>query len=122
MWTWAERHPNLATWAVLAVGMIVVLAWSARDVELAASQRFWLGAATVGLAGRWGRLLGAGAVGEGAGGGGDDGSDARDSASASTAGGTQDAGPDRDGAAPVGPRPVAEGAQPSSDRPKTGHA
>jgi hypothetical protein len=39
------------TWVVLAVGMLAVLFWSARDVELASSQRFWLGVATVLLAG-----------------------------------------------------------------------
>ena len=46
-----ETHPNLTAWAVLAVGMLVILAWSARDVSLSASQWFWLGAATVLLAG-----------------------------------------------------------------------
>lgn len=122
MWTWAERHPNLATWAVLAVGMIVVLAWSARDVELAASQRFWLGAATVGLAGLCAWIISWEADEEGDEDWDDAGSEARDPESAPTAGGMQDAGLDRDGAAPVGPEPVAEGAQPSSDRPTTGHA
>jgi type VI protein secretion system component VasK len=48
---WAERHPNLTTWAVLAVGMVVVLAWSAREVALSPSQWTWLALATVGLAG-----------------------------------------------------------------------
>ncbi len=51
MKAFAERHPNLTTWFVLALGMLMVLAWSARDVELTARQFFWLGVATVLLAG-----------------------------------------------------------------------
>jgi hypothetical protein len=46
-----ERHPNLATWLALAVGMLLVLAWSARDVALAPTQWLWLAVATVLLAG-----------------------------------------------------------------------
>ena len=45
------RHPNLVAWAVLAVGMLVMLAWSARDQPLAPGQWLWLAAATVALAG-----------------------------------------------------------------------
>jgi hypothetical protein len=51
MRAWIERHPDLTTWAVLAAGMLVVLAWSARDVALTASQWWWLAVATVLLAG-----------------------------------------------------------------------
>jgi hypothetical protein len=47
----AERHPNLTTWLLLAVGMVAVLAWSARDVGLAPPQWFWLATATVLVAG-----------------------------------------------------------------------
>ena len=46
-----ERHPNLVSWAVLAIGMVAVLAWSARDVALTLSQWAWLALATVLLAG-----------------------------------------------------------------------
>jgi hypothetical protein len=46
-----RRHPNLVAWLVLAVGMLVVLAWSARDVGLQPLQWLWLGLATVLLAG-----------------------------------------------------------------------
>jgi len=46
-----ERHPNLTAWAVLAVGMLIILAWSARDVGLNARQWLALAAATVALAG-----------------------------------------------------------------------
>ena len=49
---WLERHPNLATWVLLSVGMVAALAWSARDVEdLSAAQWGWLVAATVLIAG-----------------------------------------------------------------------
>jgi hypothetical protein len=48
---WAEAHPNLAAWAVLAIGMVAVLAFSARDVGLSASQWAWLILATVLVAG-----------------------------------------------------------------------
>jgi hypothetical protein len=48
---WAEAHPNLAAWAVLAVGMLAVLGWSAREVALGPGQWWWLGVATVLLAG-----------------------------------------------------------------------
>ena len=44
-------HPNLVSWAILAAGMLAILSWSARDVGLAPSQWFWLGVATVLLAG-----------------------------------------------------------------------
>ena len=46
-----EAHPNLATWAILAVGMVIVLVWSARDVGLIGMQWFWLTVATVVVAG-----------------------------------------------------------------------
>ncbi len=51
MKAWADRHPNLATWLALALGMLVILAWSARDAGLNVSQGLALGAATVVLAG-----------------------------------------------------------------------
>jgi hypothetical protein len=41
----------VTAWAVLAVGMVAVLVFSARDVGLAPAQWFWLAAATVLLAG-----------------------------------------------------------------------
>jgi hypothetical protein len=51
MKAWMEQHPNLTTWLALAVGMVVVLAISARDVALSARQWTWLALATVLLAG-----------------------------------------------------------------------
>jgi hypothetical protein len=47
----AAQHPNLVTWLVLAVGMLVILFWSAREVALTTGQWFWLALATVILAG-----------------------------------------------------------------------
>lgn len=46
-----SRHPNLASWAILSVGMLIVLAFSARDQGLNTGQWFWLALATVLLAG-----------------------------------------------------------------------
>ena len=48
---WTKRHPRLLMWAVLAVGMVVILVWSARDVGLLPGQWAALIAATVLLAG-----------------------------------------------------------------------
>ena len=45
------QHPRLAAWLVLAVGMVVILAWSARDVGLLPAQWAALIVATIGLAG-----------------------------------------------------------------------
>ncbi len=42
---WAGRHPRLAMWAVLAVGMVAILIWSAWDVGL--------------LPGQWAAMIGA---------------------------------------------------------------
>jgi protein-S-isoprenylcysteine O-methyltransferase Ste14 len=46
-----NQHPRLAAWLVLAIGMVVILVWSARDVGLLIGQWIALIAATVGLAG-----------------------------------------------------------------------
>lgn len=45
------RHPRLTAWIVLAIGMVAILAWSARDVGLLAHQWAALVVATIGLAG-----------------------------------------------------------------------
>lgn len=44
-------HPNLSAWFVLAVGMVVILVYEARDVGLQANQWFWLIVITVLVAG-----------------------------------------------------------------------
>jgi len=46
-----NQHPRLTAWLVLAVGMVVILVWSARDVGLLTAQWTALIVATVGLAG-----------------------------------------------------------------------
>jgi len=45
------RHPILAAWAVLAVGMVAMLLYAAKDVALLPSQMAALIVATVLLAG-----------------------------------------------------------------------
>ena len=46
-----NRHPKLVAWAVLAIGMVVMLLWSAKDVGLLPTQTLALVIATIGLAG-----------------------------------------------------------------------
>ena len=45
------RHPRLTAWVVLAVGMVAILIWSARNVGLEALQWAALIVATILLAG-----------------------------------------------------------------------
>ncbi len=44
-------HPNLSAWFVLALGMVAILVYEARDVGLEARQWFWLIVITVLVAG-----------------------------------------------------------------------
>jgi len=46
-----SRYPRIGMWIVLAVGMVIILLWASRDVELLMRQRLALVAATIGLAG-----------------------------------------------------------------------
>ncbi len=46
-----NRHPQLVAWFVLAVGMVIILLWSAKDVGLLPQQTLALVIATIGLAG-----------------------------------------------------------------------
>ncbi len=39
---WISQHPNLSAWFALAVGMVILLVYEARDVGLNGSQWFWL--------------------------------------------------------------------------------
>lgn len=48
---WITTHPNLAAWIVLALGMVGILAYEARDVGLEVRQWFWLIVITVLVAG-----------------------------------------------------------------------
>jgi len=49
--TFAQRHPRLTAWIVLAIGMVAILVWSARDVGLLPGQWAALIIATIGVAG-----------------------------------------------------------------------
>jgi hypothetical protein len=46
-----KAHPNLTAWIVLALGMVAILVWEARDVGLEANQWFWLLVVTILVAG-----------------------------------------------------------------------
>lgn len=46
-----RNHPRLTAWIVLAIGMVVILVWSARDVGLLPGQWAALIIATIGVAG-----------------------------------------------------------------------
>lgn len=48
---WAMRHPRLAAWIVLSLGMVILLVIEARDVGLLATQWAALIVATVLVAG-----------------------------------------------------------------------
>lgn len=48
---WVKKHPQLSAWAVLALGMVAILAWEARDVGLLPGQWVALICATVLVAG-----------------------------------------------------------------------
>lgn len=48
---WINQHPQLTAWAVLAVGMVAILIWSAKDVGLEAGQWAALIVTTILLAG-----------------------------------------------------------------------
>jgi len=46
-----NKHPKLVAWAVLAIGMVIMLLWSSKDVGLLPTQTLALVIATIGLAG-----------------------------------------------------------------------
>lgn len=54
----SERHPRLAMWILLAVGMVLVFLWASRDVDLLWYQRLALGLSCVGLAGACAWIIG----------------------------------------------------------------
>jgi hypothetical protein len=47
----ADQHPRIIAWFALAIGMVVILLWSAKDVGLLPSQLAALVVATILLAG-----------------------------------------------------------------------
>ncbi len=48
---WIMKHTSLSAWFVLALGMVVLLVYEARDVGLESSQWFWLIVITILVAG-----------------------------------------------------------------------
>jgi protein-S-isoprenylcysteine O-methyltransferase Ste14 len=48
---WVNRHPQLTAWVLLAIGMVAILIWSAKDVGLEAGQWAALIVTTILLAG-----------------------------------------------------------------------
>ena len=48
---WVQRHPQITAWVALAVAMVIMLVFSAKDVGLLPSQMAALIVATIGLAG-----------------------------------------------------------------------
>jgi hypothetical protein len=49
--SWISLHPKLAAWIVLAIGMVIMVVLSAKDVGLLPGQMLALIVATIGLAG-----------------------------------------------------------------------
>lgn len=47
----AENHPQITSWIVLAIGMVIILVWSASDVGFTSSQWVALIITTILLAG-----------------------------------------------------------------------
>ncbi|MBI3536225.1 MAG: hypothetical protein HY070_01485 [Chloroflexi bacterium] len=47
----SARHPRVAAWLALALGMVIILLWSAKDVGLLPTQLAALVVATILLAG-----------------------------------------------------------------------
>ena len=47
----ASNHPQITSWIVLAIGMVIILVWSARDVGFTGSQWAALVITTILLAG-----------------------------------------------------------------------
>ena len=56
--TFLDRHPRLATWLVLAVGMVILLVAFSRGKGLAPGQFAWLVVACIGLAGACAWIIG----------------------------------------------------------------
>ena len=51
LWEFISKHPKLSSWFVLALGMVIMLVWAAKDVGLLVGQMIALIVATILLAG-----------------------------------------------------------------------
>ncbi len=60
----AKNHPQIVAWIVLAIGMVIILAWSAKDVGFTAGQWAALVVTTILLAGACVWIIGWGDDGE----------------------------------------------------------
>jgi hypothetical protein len=49
--SWIKLHPKMTAWLALAIGMVIMVVWSAKDVGLLPGQMLALIVATIGLAG-----------------------------------------------------------------------
>ncbi len=49
--SWISSHPNLTAWFLLAIGMVAILVFEAKDVGLEGMQWFWLIVVTILVAG-----------------------------------------------------------------------
>ena len=47
----ANKHPNLTSWVILAIGMVIILIWTAQDVGFTAQQWIAIIITTILLAG-----------------------------------------------------------------------
>ena len=60
----AKNHPQIVAWIVLAIGMVIILVWSAKDVGFTAGQWAALVVTTILLAGACVWIIGWGDDGE----------------------------------------------------------
>ena len=60
----ADKHPQITSWIVLAIGMVAILIWSAKDVGFTGSQWGALIISTILLAGASVWIIGWGDDGE----------------------------------------------------------
>ncbi len=60
----AKNHPQIVAWIVLAIGMVIILAWLAKDVGFTAGQWAALVVTTILLAGACVWIIGWGDDGE----------------------------------------------------------
>jgi hypothetical protein len=55
---WFGRHPLVANWLLLSIGMVAILLWAATDTPFTSGQRAALIVATILVAGLCARIIG----------------------------------------------------------------